>query len=86
MDSFELEMLPVTTLQKASRVFLVPLMILVYVGIVAPLGVVVFMDYLFDELGAACGLDTRFWPLPRGQDEDFRFRAPKCVKCRKANI
>jgi hypothetical protein len=56
------------------RVVGIPIMVLLYVGLIVPLSVVWMMDYLFDVVGIACGFDTRFWPLPRGFDEEFRFK------------
>jgi len=61
-----------------------PLMVLLYCGIAAPLGVVMAMDWAFDRVAAFCGFDPMYWPLPKGQDGDFRFRRPRCARCKRA--
>jgi hypothetical protein len=59
---------------KLLRIVGIPLMCFLYVGLVVPLSIVYIMDWLFDVVGKTCGFDTRYWPLPKGQDEEFRFR------------
>lgn len=56
------------------RIVVIPLMIMLYLGISIPLSAVKLADWAFAVLGAACGFDTTSWPLPRGADEDFRFK------------
>lgn len=58
-------------------------MLLLYFGIALPLLIVYVMDWAFDFLGWLVDWDTRYWPLPKGQDEAFRFRQDKCSECRK---
>ena len=57
-----------------ARICVTPIMCLLYAGIAAPLAIVYAMDWAFDKLGEAVGYEVGWFPLPRGQDEDFRFR------------
>jgi hypothetical protein len=57
-----------------ARIIVTPIMVLLYIGIAAPLSIVYAMDWAFDRLGKAVGYNVDWFPLPRGQDEDFRFR------------
>ena len=66
-----------------ARLIAAPFMVALYFGIAFPLLIVYAMDWAFDLLGWCVGWDTRYWPLPKGQDEEFRFRRDKCRKCRK---
>ncbi len=68
------------------RIIVAPIMVALYFGIAFPLLVVYAMDWAFDLLGWYVGWDTRYWPLPKGQDEEFRFRQTKCRKCRRTIV
>jgi len=47
----------------------IPLMVVLYLGIIIPLSIIMLMGWMFDVLGAACGFDTTYWPLSRVGDE-----------------
>lgn len=64
------------------QILALPLMIIIYLSIAIPLALVYLFDWLFDIIGRVVGFDTRYWPLPKGQDEDFRFRSARCEKCK----
>jgi len=66
------------------RVLGFPLMAVIYLGLKIPLDIVICMDWMFDRVAACCGYDPRYWPLPKGQDVDFRFRRPRCERCNRA--